>query len=735
MRHRIAKNLCPTAARIAGSVMLLGSLTVSAQVPMETPPRSPAQFDPSDIYFQGYLLIRGAEEAEAKKDYVTAAEKLKKARELLDAIRKNYPGWKTEMVESRSKKTSEAESRVFELAKNQREKEESVVAELEGGQKDHGKTIDPGEDVKPLTPPGILEVNPLQDRRLGEAEAEVKRLQDMMKNNSAMGAAESSRNASRLGDVTRQRDALQSQLNAAEANLQSMRARLAASPVESEVKSLNQRINDLEQERLAMAQALDQSSREKTELRAKNLGLEADLKALQQSYSNLQRDSKVERDVANSVVASQRTQLLEMEKKLNEKVAELGKANDRIRSLENELKESADAFAQLKQEKDTLLQEREQMSALLKLNEDGRIEDLIQQNMGLSKNLREANESLERLGRDNNATKDDLNAAMRDLGMAKAQINRLHAERRDQDVRLEEMQKRLKSEEASLAKGNTGADPGEAEMLRDVIQRMLRVQERRRQARDLLVEAAKELGAKDERLAQAVKLFDGEEIQLSPDEQRLVGGQVDDEIFSDRSLAQDPAIVGRNMEALRQDISVLDRTAEKSYLAGRYLPTRELFEMILEQKPGDISALCKLGVVHIKLSDWAAAADTFRRAVEMDSRNPYAHRMLGFSQMNMGDLKSAEQSLKESVTLAPDEALGHNMLGVVCQRLGKGSEAEAAYKAAIAADPMPGDPYYNLARLYVKLKRPEDARKYYGLALEHGAVPDPQLEETINKQP
>ena len=46
------------------------------------------------------------------------------------------------------------------------------------------------------------------------------------------------------------------------------------------------------------------------------------------------------------------------------------------------------------------------MSALLKLNEDGRIQDLVQQNMGLAKNLREANEKVERLNLDNNSAKD-----------------------------------------------------------------------------------------------------------------------------------------------------------------------------------------------------------------------------------------------------------------------------------------------------------------------------------------
>ena len=287
----------------------------------------------------------------------------------------------------------------------------------------------------------------------------------------------------------------------------------------------------------------------------------------------------------------------------------------------NELQESRDAFAQLRNERDSLLQERDQMAALLKLNEAGRIQDLIEQNMALAKNLREANEKVDRLNLESNADKDAITDALRDLAIAKSQINRLHQDKREQDKRLAELENRLKNEENALAKGQVAADPAEVEVLRDIIKRQLRVQERRRQARDLLVEAAKDLGTKDERLAKAIELFDAQEIALSPDEQQLIADkQVDGEFVS--PFAQDRATVGRNTTELNRDIAVFERTAEKSFVAGRLLPTRELYQMILEQHPGHTPSLCKLGVVHLKLDDPAAAVDTFRRAVELDREQP-----------------------------------------------------------------------------------------------------------------
>ena len=238
------------------------------------------------------------------------------------------------------------------------------------------------------------------------------------------------------------------------------------------------------------------------------------------------------------------------------------------------------------------------------------------------------------------------------------------------------------------------------------------------------------MGSKDERIAQAVKLFDGQEIELSPDEQRLIADkQVDGEFIS--PFAQDRATVGRNTAELNRDISVFERTAEKSFAAGRYLPTRELFQMIVEQHPGHIPALCKLGVVNLRLKDPAAAVETFRRAVELDANTPYAHRMLGFSFMSLGNLADAEKNVSQAVELSPADAKSQLLLGIIHNRLGRKNEAESHYKAAISADPILSEPYYNLALLCSRGKRLNEARDYYNQALERGAVPDPALEQRL----
>ncbi len=715
------------AARLAAACLLV-TLPAHGQAPQ--PPPQTAQFDPSDVYFQGYLATRAAEQLEAGGDFVGAMEKMQQAGKLFETVHQFYPAWKSEMLASRTEKNHEYLAKLFPKAEEQKKKKQSVVAELEGGVKNPGILIDPAQGVMPLTP-GILEVNPLEARRLEEAVAEVKRLRALHKSTLD---ADASRNESRMRDISRQRDLAQAQLRAAETNAESLRARLAAAPVENEMKALNQRISGLEQEREAMGMALSQSRSSHTEALARIATLEADLKVTQQKYADLDRNLKAERNIANAVVSGQRSQLQALEKQLEQKSSELAKANETIGSLVRQLEESNAASSQLRTERDGLLQEKAQMSALLKLNEAGRIQDLIEQNMGLAKNLREANEKVERLNIDNNAAKDDITDALRDLAIAKSQINKLHQEKRDQDARLAELEKRLKGEETLLAQGKASADPAEVEVLRDIIQRQLRVQERRRQARDLLIDAVKDLGEKDERIAQAVKLFDTQEIQLTPDEQRLLAEKnVDGEFTS--PFAQDRATVGRNTAELNRDVTVFERTAEKAFVSGRLLPARELLQMVVEEHPGRISALCKLGVIDLRLNDPASAVDTFRRAGELDANNPYARRMLGFALMTIGDLKLAEKSSKEAVDLAPDDAKSQFLYATICHRMGRTSEAESHFKAAITADPVPSEPYFNLAVLTARDKRLDIARDYYNKALERGAQPDNALEKRLEQTP
>jgi Flp pilus assembly protein TadD len=260
------------------------------------------------------------------------------------------------------------------------------------------------------------------------------------------------------------------------------------------------------------------------------------------------------------------------------------------------------------------------------------------------------------------------------------------------------------------------------------------VQEHRRQAKEVIVEAAKQLGKEDESLNEAIELFVGAELALTPAEQKLVADQqVDGEFVS--PFARDRHTVGRATSDLNREMESYDRAATKAYLAGRLLPSRELFELMVEQNPGHVPALCKLGVVQLKLDDPMSATQSFTSAVELDPNHPYAHRMLGYAYLRAGDLAAAELHVKRCADLAPDDAKAYLLLGTIAFRLGEMGDAEANFKSAVTADPVPSEPYFNLALIYKKSGRLEEAREFYQKALERGALPDPSLEMKLEDKP
>ena len=696
------------------------------------------QFDPSDVYFQGYLAVRAAQQLEKDQDFVGALNKYQQASDLFGSVRKFYPDWKADMVKNRHDLTAKALAGVQEKAGDKLKKDRGVIAELEGGDKVRGEFINPPKEEKSPNL-GVLEVDPLKARRLKDAEAELKRLKKEIKKVEA--ASKQSTRDTAVEDLRKQNQVILSQLKAAQQEVSSLRGQMMSAPMEGVMKSLNERIDQLNQEKQVMGMALKTSRGDHNEALSKIEILTADLEIMKkqaaemrQKQADMKRDLETERQVSNEVVAGQLRQMKQMDRVLTEKGNLLEAANKQISSLKNELEESRAAYSELQEERDGLLREREQMAALLKLNESGRIEELVAQNVGLSRSLREKQEQVDRLSLDNNAAKDEVNEAKRNLAIAKSKINRLHQEKREQDERISELTEKLRQEELLLTSGQATVDSEELEILREVIRRQLRVQERRRQAKDLLVDAVKSLGQEDDRLKEAIELFDGTELLLSSEEQKLVADQNVDGEFLSPTFARDRVTVGREITKLNVELESYNRAATKAYLSGRLHSTRELFEMMIEQHPGHIPAICRLGVVLLKLQEPEQALSRFEKAIELDNNNPYAKRMLGFTYMQLDNLAKAEPYLLRAIELAPDDAKSYMLLGAVYHQLGNAEAAESQFKGAIAADPMPSEPYFNIAMICANQGRMKDAQHYYSQALERGAIPDQVLESKMMKQ-
>ena len=697
------------------------TMPVMAQAPAANAPVQP-NFDPADVYYQAWLYVREAETLQKQGRHLEALNKLKSAEKFFETIHRFHPEWKKDMVGDRLTLTKDQITKVQPQAQQQQKKEEIAVAEIvESG----GNT----RPVGPMTSPTAPSIE-IEDAKMKALEAEVKRLRAAL----ASPANQQSREAARASDLEKQRDDLNARLKQTTTELESLRARMATAPVQSEMDRLNERLRSLEQERQAMGMALSQSREQQLQTQAKMNTLQADYQAVRQQAADLQRNMELERKKSNEVTAAQLQQLQSLEQTIKQKDTEITSANQRVSSLQKQLKESQDAFQELRTERDDLLRERDHMAALLKLSESGRIQQLIEQNMSLAKELREAKERVERISKNNDETNDQLTEALRDLAITKTKIIALQTEKRAQEQRISDLETQLQSNEKALASGEAAASSEEADALRDIIKRQLRVQERRKQAAQLLLDAAKKQTATgDENYDEAVALLTDQEITLTPEEQKILEARkVDGEIYS--PYAGSKARVSAATSEMHQQIDDYTKAAVRAFGSERLSASREVLEMILDLHPGHVPTMTKLGIVQLRLNDPVAASDILRAAVENDETRSLSHRLLGLALYKMGDLAQAEASLVRALEIDPNDAAGYTIYGNTLLRLKRAAEAETAYQKALAIDPESSEALHNLAVLCQRDGRIKEAKGYYQEALLHGAQPNPELEATFSKQ-
>ena len=632
-------------------------------------PAAPAQpnFDPSDVYYQAWLFTREAETLSKQGRHAEALEKLRSAEKFFETIHRFHPEWKKEMVGDRLGVTKGQINKVLPLAQAQQKKDDIAVAEI----------IESGGDTRNLS---RMPFNPkapnleIENARVTELENEVKRLRTAL----ASPANESSREAARASDLAKQRDDLNARLRQTTADLEALRAKLSTAPVQTEMDSLNLRIRSLEQERQAMGMALSQSREEALKSQAKMNTLTADFQAARQQLADLQRDMKLEREKSNQVTGAQLKQLQALEATIKQKDSQIATANNRISSLQKELQESKDAFQELRTERDDLLRERDHMAALLKLSESGRVQQLIEQNMGLAKELRESKERVELLNQNANENNDSL-----------------------------------------------------LEALREIIKRQLRQQELRKKKAQVLLDAAKNKSTGDANYDEAIALLTDEKISLTPEEQKIVDAQrIDGEIFSPYAGSKD-SVQAANYE-MREQIENFTKSAVRAFGANRLSASREVLEFILEDvHPGHIPTMTKLGIVQLRLEDYSAAALTLRNAVENDETRSNSHRLLGLALYKSGDMPEAEQSVRRALEIDSKDYRSYTLLGNTLFRANQFAEAQLSYEKAIELNPENADVYHNLALLHQRKGEIKLARETYAKALEYGSPPNPELESKL----
>jgi tetratricopeptide (TPR) repeat protein len=143
--------------------------------------------------------------------------------------------------------------------------------------------------------------------------------------------------------------------------------------------------------------------------------------------------------------------------------------------------------------------------------------------------------------------------------------------------------------------------------------------------------------------------------------------------------------------------------------SGRTLDAEKEFQRELVITPGDSYSYFFLGVIASSQNDHQKAIEYLKKAILINNKIGQAYLFLGQSQLELGDTAAAEQSLRRSIELDTDSAKNdfqirraYFLLGRLLAKAGKKPESDAAFAKARELQ----------GRVYEQAR--DDIRKVYG---------------------
>ncbi|MEJ6718002.1 MAG: tetratricopeptide repeat protein [Akkermansiaceae bacterium] len=686
-------------------LVLAALLTVTswAQTPEEL-----ARLDPAELYFQAWSLVKEGEELEKKEDFVGAFTKYRKARVFFDIIKVASPDFRKESLKFRSESTTKAMETIHEKAlaqqKKRQDKNSTPLLEI------------PGETKPRLVVPGEIDPSGASSQKIQDLQQAITRLK------------------SELARYPNQRDSNSARLRRQIRDLESDLSRTAAIPLRDQVRELNQQIEQLRRERDAMSLARDAAvAKQARTLRR----LEANQSALATAKVEEQRLLAViekQTRINGRVVEGQQEQIDALKVIIKEKDALITESNKTVKDLRTQLDQSESMVTELRQERDGLIEERDQMKSLLKMDEGGRIQKLITQNVTLSKEINEAKANLDLVQKDATSSKEKILYAKQALVVAKAKIQNLQKANTQGNLRMERLEKRLEqAEEDLLAQLNGGQlnrrGQEEVSMLRGVIDKLKAKVSAQQGAAKLLLDQGERMGEKDATWKAAMARINGDEkMELTiPEMELLERTIVNPNITSNIRPTREEYIEGQTrLREFKQDLNQLSR---RLFAKGDFQAARGNLQLIVDEDPGAWEAMINLGIVQLRLQDQISASQQFRQSILVagDRKVPFAHFMLGDALYRQGLYADATDEIRRSLSLDSENPKAHVLLGNIAAKTNNLNDAEFHLKEAIAQDPGIKEPYYNLSLIYLGKEQQEEAKKYYTDYLRKGGAGDSAL--------
>ncbi len=491
------------------------------------------------------------------------------------------------------------------------------------------------------------------------------------------------------------------------------------------------------------------------ELDSKVLDLQTQLKTAElkqqqykERYEKLQEQVATERAAGNQVVDSLSRQLQEMEARYLASEDARKQAEARVGELETQLAETQAELARVTKERDALKAENEQLRAIVELNSPEKTRALLDQNLTLAEQLKQAQARIQELESGIQGSGDQNEVLTRQLDEARGEANRLREEMSgvyDENMgyrrRISELTERLNNIEADLdhQEKQPLVDPALAEenkILREVITKQRRTLSMQEEGRKLLIETYKQIKNQDPAMLLALKKLEDESSLDLTDAERRVMDSVR-AALGEEAAQGDAAAAAAGLKAVRDGLEVetLANLAAQAFSKGRFTAAEQLYRTLYDAHPDHVAGLVNLGTILLNRNKCAEAADMFARAARLAPDLAITYFLAGISCYRMDQMEEARQMFARTLAIDPGNAEAFFYLANIEGVSGEYDRALKHFAAAVKLKPGLADAHYNMARLYAETQRIPDAARAYDRSIHHGAAPDPAFEEFLRKHP
>ncbi len=621
---------------------------------------STAYRDPGEAYLTAYRLCRESEILAEKQSYNAALRKGREAERVLASIVRDFPNWKTNLVNTRRRLLSE------NMQAYRKKAQESLPVE----------------------------------RRMQPNAVELPQRQVPMGGN--VSAYES----------------------------------VEPSSYNREERKLYQELMRAQEECRRMAHAYTELNTRFQDVQKKLVAAQNEQNLYKERYEKLLAQVTTERAAGNSVVDSLSRQLADMEGKYRHSQAALKEAEERSVDLENRLTETLQNLERVTRERDTLSRENEQLRAVVELNSPEKTKALLDQNLTLAEQLKNAQSRIKELEAMQTGASDENEVLTRQLEEARSEATRLREELNniyDENMgyrrRISELTEQLNNLEADLAarEKQPVADPAtleENKLLRAMIDKQRKTIAMQEESRRLLIEAYRK---KNQNAPEALEALDQLQEQSSPEltenEKKLLE-QVQQKIAE--GVDEQGKAVRVNLE-----IQTLVDLANKAFAKGRYMSAEQMYLTLYDMQPDHIPGLVNLGTILLYNNKNSVALNYLTRATRLAPNMSIGYYLAGIAYYRLEQMNEAQQMFSRAVQLDPGNAEAFFYLANIESLSGSYEHALKHYAAAVKINPELVDAHYNMARLYAEIGRVPEAARSYDRAVHGGAMPDGEFEEFL----